>query len=205
MGVLSSLVPQVKLHLNRNRNSKEKENTPKTLRGAHAMARCVTFNRRMNPNWLAVSCQAAQRVEVFDIVKNVSIFNRKLTYKEIRDCVWYDGGAEPFLCVGCDDHFVHVYDASQNKKNSKKALIASLASHKSCVTSVDFGKKQYVASSSMDCTIKLWDLHKNDDKLIETHSDHSNEQIWKVRFNSNNDKLASIGDDGCLCLYTIKY
>eukprot|EP01084_Bolivina_argentea_P100731 180760_1 len=187
--VLQALVPMVKLHVNRSRSNSNNAAEPKTLRGAHAMVRGVTFNRRMNPNWLAVSCQEAQRVEVFDIEKCVSIFNRKLTYKEIRDCVWYSGGAESYLCVGCDDNFVHVYDTSQNKKNTKKALIASLPSHKSCVTSVDFGKKQYVASGSMDHTVKLWDLHQNDDKLIETHTDHS-DQVWKVRFNAQNDKLA---------------
>merc|ERR1712154_205942 len=177
------------LHLNRNRsNQSEAQSAPKTLRGAHAMVRAITFNRRMDPNWLAVSCQEAQRVEVFDIEKCMGIFNRKLTYKEIRDSVWYDGGAESYLCVGCDDHFVHVFDTSQNKKNSKKALIASLASHKSCVTSVDFGKKQYVASGSMDNTVKLWDLQQVNDKLIETHNDHS-DQVWKVRFNAKKDKM----------------
>merc|ERR1712107_629107 len=128
---------------------------------------------------------------------------------EIRDVRWYDGSAESYLCVGCDDHFVHVYDCLQNKKNSKKALVASLASHKSCVTSVDFGRKQYVASAAMDCTLKLWDLHQNEDKLVETHADHQNNadggQVGKVRFSQNKDKLASIGDDGCICLYTMQY
>ena len=179
------------------------EQQPKLLRGAHAMVRGITFNRR-NPNLLAVSCQEAQRVEVFDIQKCVSLFSRKLTYKEIRDCVWPSTDSS-YLCVACDDNFVHVYDTANTKKNSKKALVASLASHKSCVTSVDFGKKQYVASGSMDTTVKLWDLSgKNDDKLLETHEDHT-DQVWKVRFNLNKDKLATIGDDGNLCLYSITY
>ena len=189
----------VKLHL---KGKQQQQSPAKVLRGAHAMVRGVTFNRR-NQNLLAVSCQEAQRVEVFDIHKCVSIFSRKLTYKEIRDCVWHDGSDAAYLCVGCDDNFVHVYDTAHNKKNSKKALVASLASHKSCVTSVDFGKKQTVASGSMDNTVKLWDL-TNDDKLIETHNDHS-DQVWRVRFNEKKDKLATIGDDGYLCLYTMKY
>ena len=190
----------VKLHLKG--KQQQKETAPKLLRGAHAMVRGVTFNRR-DPAKLAVSCQEAQRVEVFDIEKCVSIFSRKLTHKEIRDCVWCDAA---YLCVGCDDNFVHVYDTANNKKNSKKALVASLASHKSCVTSVDFGRNQFVASGSMDNTVKLWDLStgKNDDKLVETHQDHD-DQVWKVRFNEKKDKLATIGDDGALCLYTMRY
>jgi len=198
--VLQGNVPMVKLHLKG--KQQQKETAPKLLRGAHAMVRGVTFNRR-DPAKLAVSCQEAQRVEVFDIEKCVSIFSRKLTHKEIRDCVWHDAA---YLCVGCDDNFVHVYDTANNKKNSKKALVASLASHKSCVTSVDFGKNQFVASGSMDNTVKLWDLNtgKNDDKLIETHQDHT-DQVWKVRFNEKKDKLATIGDDGVLCLYTMRY
>jgi len=167
------------------------------------MARGVTFNRFMNPNWLAVSCEEAQRVEVFDIEKCVSIFNRKLTHKQIRDCVWLPS-AQPYLCVGCDDNFVHVYDTLNKDKNSKKALIASLASHRSCVTAVDWGAKQFVASVSMDQSLKLWDLGQTGDKLLETHRDHS-DQVWKCRFNSNRDKLATIGDDGYLCLYSMAY
>jgi len=201
--VLQSLVPHVKLTLNK-RGGSSHGSAPKTLRGAHAMVRAVTFNRGTNPNWLAVSCQEAQRVEVFDIEKCVSLFNRKLTYKQIRDCVWYEGQNSSYLCVGSDDNMVHVYDTSKTEKNSKKALAASLASHQSCVTSVHWGKQQFVASASMDQTVKLWDLGEAEDKLIETHRDHT-DQVWKVRFNPRKDMLATCADDGHLCLYAMNY
>ena len=197
------MVPHVKV--TQKHNSHNKSTQKQTLRGPHAMVPGITFNRMKHPNWLAVSCQDAQRVEVFDIEKCVSVFNRKLTYKQIRDCVWYRGN-EGYLFVGCDDLFVHIYNTLENKKNSKKALVTSLASHKSCITSIDIGKKQYIISSSMDNTIKLWNLTKESNKkLIETHNDHNNNQIWKTRFNTKQDKLATIGDDGNLCLYTMRY
>ena len=85
----------VKLHL---KGKQQQQSPAKVLRGAHAMVRGVTFNRR-NQNLLAVSCQGS-RVEIFDIEKCVSIFSRKLTYKEIRDCVWHDGSDAAYLCVG---------------------------------------------------------------------------------------------------------
>merc|ERR1719334_2880157 len=199
--VLQALVPHVKLTLNK-RSGSSHGSQAKTLRAAHAMVRAVTFNRSTNPNWLAVSCQEAQRVEVFDIEKCVSLFNRKLTHKQIRDCVWYEGQNSPYICVACDDHRVHVYDTSKTEKNSKKALAASLPSHQSCVTSVHWGQKQFVASTSME--LKLWDLGEAEDKLIETHRDHT-DQIWKVRFNPKKDLLATCADDGNLCLYTMNY
>jgi len=206
--VLQAQVPMVRLQAKNKSSSSSSSSSSSTgeklLRGAHGMVRGITFNRR-HRNLLAVSCQESHRVQVFDIEKCVSIFCRKLTFNEIRDCVWLDDAQQRFVCVACDDAFVHVYDTSQNKKvmkHAKKALVASLASHKSCVTSVDVGRdNQYVASASMDNTVKLWDLTaKNDEKLIETHHDHS-DQVWSVRFNASKDKLATIGDDGYLCLY----
>ena len=123
-GQLQSLVPHVKLTQIQRSGSSHGSQT-KTLRGAHSMVQAVVFNRGTNPNWLAVSCQEAQRVEVFDIEKGVSLFNRKLTYKQIRDCVWYEGGNSPYLCVGCDDNMVHVVDTSKTDKNSKKVRTAN--------------------------------------------------------------------------------
>ena len=88
------------------------------------------------------------------------------------------------------------------KNNELLALQKSLKGHMCGVTSVDFGT-QYVASGSKDNLLKLWNL-SNDSQAIVTRNDHT-DQIWKIRFSESKTKLATVGDDGQLCIYAIAY
>lgn len=194
---------------NNNNDNKDKDNKAikSSFRCSTSMVTTCSFNHGTNKDWLAISCQSSKRLEIIDVIKCRSIYVMKGVYKLMRDSVWF-GGNDPYILCASDDKHAHIFDPRQQNKEQKKTakgLISSLSGHKSIVTSVDFGPSkpfQMVASVSCDNTLRLWNLQESGNKDIAIYNDH-NDQIWRVRFNKHKSKLATVGDDGMLYLYSI--
>jgi len=161
------------------------------------MATAIKFNRNKYHNWLAIACENTKLVEIIDIEKQKSILCMSGINKNIRDVSWYFN--DPYLAVGCEDKHLHIFDPRQNSKH----LFLSLSSHEAPVTSVDWAPNAHVASVSMDKTVKLWNIKVDvKQKQCITYKHHE-DQAWCVRFNSSQNRLATVGDDGYLCVYSV--
>lgn len=100
----------------------------------------------------------------------------------------------------------------------QKNCIAALAGHSSWVLSVAFSPNTtnfatgYVDSNqnptsinsithrSSDKKVKVWDIHTR--QCVHTFEEHA-DQVWGVAYNEDGDKLASVGDDRCLNIYSV--
>mmetsp|Transcript_77607 Transcript_77607/g.95101 ORF Transcript_77607/g.95101 Transcript_77607/m.95101 type:complete len:407 (+) Transcript_77607:30-1250(+) len=200
--IMDAQVPYIK-YIQKNKKDKDNNNISKQYRSSNSIVTTVSFNHGLhNKDWLCISCQSSKRLEIFDVNKCKSLYTMKGIYKIIRDTSWFHG-KDPYILCCSDDKYIYIFDIRQS--NKKNMMLTSLSGHKSSVTSIDFGPSQptqIIASVSTDNTLRIWDLNKDTNKNIAIYNNHS-DSIWKVRFNKNKNKLATIGDDGLLNIYSI--
>jgi WD repeat-containing protein 61 len=104
------------------------------------------------------------------------------------------------LYTASDDGRVLFYDTSALTSHS--ASIASLIGHASWVLTVDASPDEvHIATGSSDKLVKIWDTRSKE--AVHTFEAHS-DQVWSVAFNPDGTKLASVGDDARLQLYTVQ-
>jgi len=57
---------------------------------------------------------------------------------------------------------------------------------------------KYLAAASADKKVRIWSLQTNE--VVASLAQHT-EAVWGVAWNNLGDKLASVGDDGTICVY----
>lgn len=88
------------------------------------------------------------------------------------------------------------------RKADDNQLIGKLEGHQGWVVSLAFNPKgTLLASSSSDCTVKLWNT--NTGRCLYTLSDHSQE-VWSVEFSADGRTLATGCDDALVRLWDVE-
>lgn len=97
---------------------------------------------------------------------------------------------------------VVIQDVRQNLSNRSSSTPVTFKAHKNGCTSLAISKNEFtLATSGADGKVKLWDL-RNEKMVGEkvTHLKKYGEAVTDVKFMNGNDKLLSVGADGCLII-----
>lgn len=102
------------------------------------------------------------------------------------------------LAVGCRSGNLYLLNAGNG------AVLRRVNAHQSNVTSLAFGSKgQSLASASLDGSLKVWNLRR-DDVAPVIFNDHES-WIWCVAYDSGNDLYYSGGRDKTIRFYDLDY
>jgi len=100
------------------------------------------------------------------------------------------------LYSSSDDLTIGIFDAP------KGAQIGSLRGHLSFVFDVAVSPdKKHIATASGDNTVKLWDVVER--TCVHTFEKSHSNQVYSVSFNHDGTRLASVGGEGNLQIYSI--
>ena len=104
------------------------------------------------------------------------------------------------LAMGDSNGEVRLYQVASDQQPSQ--LIASLQGHTNWVVSLAFSYDgSILASSSTDCTVKLWDV--NTSQCLQTLQGHS-QGVWSVAFTQCDRSIASGSDDCSIRLWSVR-
>lgn len=141
-------------------------------------------------------------IDIYEVESGALLMSMKGAFRSVRSIAWGHATSDHpwgrYLVAGSQDQRVHIWDVADKGKET-----AQLAGHRSWVTGIAFSPEKgsgLCASVSTDHKLKVWDLAtKNADFTHKTHSD----QVWAVAYNSTGRRLATVGNDARLCVYTV--
>jgi WD40 repeat protein len=171
----------------------------RVLPGHSSWISCVTFN----PNGTTFASSSEDQ--------SICLWNSQ-THQCLKVLQGYSNGIWTIafspdghsLASGSQDRKVRLWNLTNQKEPHPSSLISppsSLSAHTSWVWSVAFSPDgQLLASSSEDCTIRLW--HPQTQRLIHTLSGHHN-AVLSVCFSLDGETLASGSLDGSIKLWQV--
>ena len=105
------------------------------------------------------------------------------------------------LITASDDKRINIYDVENAN------CVSTLTGHQSwvlCVTAspngTQFATGLLLLIRSSDKRVKIWDLVSR--TCVHTFEGHT-EQVWGVSYNDDGSRLASVGDDRSMIIYSL--
>lgn len=118
------------------------------------------------------------------------------------------GEQRDFLAVGTLSGRIFLYAIDPQRTFSSPELLRVLEGHAGRITSLDFsaelpssaglGQVPYLASASMDETVRLWDISEQGKYELPTVLDDYENWIWDLQFSPDNATLLAVAHDGWL-------
>jgi len=190
----------------------------KTLKNHTKSVECVCFSK--DDKYLA-SASWDKTVALWNVEKGELIYMLQKHSSGVRSCCfslnfYQEKENFPMLATGGWDNLVLLWKFS--KKNVKtieadmnlihgfvpqkkdNVRVASLEGHIRSVVSVLLSKEGFLASASMDCTIKLWNSKKA--TLLKTFKGHKG-WISAICFSPNSLELVSASEDGTVRVWNV--
>jgi len=133
-------------------------------------------------------------VTVLDAVARKRLLTIPAHAKAVR-AVRFSGDGHQIITAS-DDGCINVRDTE------KGSVVASITGHESWVCALDTceASPRTLVSGGADGTVRVWDLSVN--SHVHTFAEHHG-QCWGVALNNDGSKVASVGDDNSLVVYSL--
>ena len=190
----------------------------KTLQSHTKSVECVSFSK--DDKYLA-STSWDKSVALWDVEKGELIHKLYKHSSGVRSCCFslnfhQEKESFPLLATGGWDNLVLLWKFTKTKitkveadmslingfvpQKNENVSVASLEGHCGPVVTVLLSKDGFLASASMDCTIKLWNSSKA--ILLKTFKGHSG-WISAICFSPNSLELVSASEDGTVRVWNV--
>ncbi len=117
-------------------------------------------------------------------------------------------GAQDFMAVGTRSGRIYLFRLRPQANAAHPELLRVLEGHTGRITSLDFSHPhhlapeilpiQYLASASMDETVRLWDISEQGKYELPIVLDDYQSWVWQLRFSPDNGSLVAVEHNGWL-------